>query len=189
MGMAIPHRILDFWFGPPDSAEFGRPRKVWFEVDPAFDAALRERFEREHLAALEGRYDALRESAEGCLALIILFDQIPRNIYRGTAKAFVSDAQALAVARHLLDRGFDAGLLPVQRLFAYLPFEHSEDLVDQERSVALFTALGNAEWLDYAVRHRDIVARFGRFPHRNQALGRESTAEETAFLATPGSSF
>jgi uncharacterized protein (DUF924 family) len=110
-------------------------------------------------------------------------------IYRGAARAFSSDALALEAARHMAEKGWDRELLPVERVFAYLPFEHSEDLVDQERSVALFTALGNAEWLDYAVRHRDIVARFGRFPHRNQALGRESTAEETAFLATPGSSF
>lgn len=178
-------RILSFWFadGPAVS------REVWFKANPSFDKEISRRFRRTYERAAAGELDGLAENAEGSLALVLLLDQFPRNLFRGTAGAFASDGPARAVARHALKRGFDRPLPPAQRLFLYLPFEHSEDLADQEQSVALFAALGDAEWLDYAKRHRDIVARFGRFPHRNAALGRPSTPEEVAFLQTPGSSF
>lgn len=181
--------VLDFWFGPSDSSEFGTYREAWFAVDPTFDQAVRERFLNDYRRVAEGRLDGLAATAEGVLALVILLDQFPRNMFRGSAQAFATDAKALDTADTALARGFDRTFLPVQRLFLYLPFEHSETLADQERAVALFEALGDAKLLEYAVQHRDIVRRFGRFPHRNQTLGRASTAEESAFLAESGSSF
>ena len=175
--------ILDFCFAEG-------PVKRWFVKDPAFDAAVRARLASLHDAAVDGQFDDWRETPAGCVALCILLDQVPRNVFRGTAAAFASDPQARAVTRHALAQGFDRDLPQVQRLFLYLPLEHSEDLADQELSVQLIGALDEApEWLDYAIRHRDIIARFGRFPHRNAALGRASTPEEEAFLTQPGSSF
>jgi uncharacterized protein (DUF924 family) len=181
--------ILSFWFGDQPLNDAPEAREAWFNPTPEFDREIADRFLVNYDQTAAGDLDDLMGSAEGCLALVILLDQFPRNMFRGTARAFAADGKALAVARHALDKGFDASLPPVACLFLYLPFEHSEDRADQERSVALFEALGNAHWLDYAVRHRDIVARFGRFPHRNALLGRTSTAEEEDFLTQPGSSF
>lgn len=174
--------LLGFWFDPEN-------RRHWFEVEESFDREVERRFGGLMQAAAAGKLDHWAESPRGALALCILLDQLPRNIARGTPGAFAHDEQARAVARRALAAGFDRGLLPGERLFLYLPFEHSENLDDQERSVALFGELGSAEWLDYAVRHRDIIARFGRFPHRNAVLGRPSTEAETAFLQEPNSSF
>lgn len=174
--------ILDFWFGPE-----GRAR--WFDPDPAFDAACGRRFGPSVEAAASGRLQAWAMDPRGCLALCLLLDQLPRNVWRGTPKAFAYDAHARRVAGHAVAAGLDRTLRPEERLFVYLPFEHSESLADQERSVALMGELGDPGWLDYAMRHRDIIARFGRFPHRNAILGRESTPEELAFLRQPGSSF
>lgn len=182
-------RVLNFWFGAPDSPAFGSYREAWFTVDPAFDQAVRERFLDDHRRAADGALDGLAATAKGALALVVMLDQFPRNMFRGTAAAFATDPKALAIADAALARVLDRTLRPVQRLFLYLPFEHSERLADQERSVVLFEALGDAKLLDVAVRHRDIIRRFGRFPHRNKALGRASTPEEAAFLAEPGSSF
>lgn len=123
------------------------------------------------------------------LALVIVLDQFSRQIYRGEAKAFAQDGHALTVAKHAIASGFDQDALPVHRLFWYLPFEHSENLADQDRAIELLEPLGNAEWTRYAREHRDVIARFGRFPHRNAALGRENTPEEEAYLAQPGSGF
>lgn len=187
--MDLSRHILDFWFGAPDSADFGKPREAWFKADDAFDAEIRRRFEAALDEAHAGSHDGLAATPEGALALTILLDQFPRNIYRGTPRAFAFDPQALAVARQALAAGHDQAVAPFQRTFLYLPFEHSESLADQERSVALFEALGDENGLDYAVRHRDIIARFGRFPHRNAILGRESTPEELSFLEQPNSSF
>jgi uncharacterized protein (DUF924 family) len=184
--------LLDFWFaaGTPDHL---RPRRVWFAPDPAFDAELRARFLEDWERAARGELAGWEDARESCLALVILCDQVPRNLFRGTAKAFSTDARARAVARVALARGDDQGLAPVQRWFLYLPFEHSEDLEDQRRSIALFEQLrhdpDSAVAIDYARRHQVIIERFGRFPHRNGALGRTSTPEEEAFLLTPGSSF
>jgi uncharacterized protein (DUF924 family) len=174
--------VLRFWFGP--EAE-GR----WFARDDAFDALLGRRLGALAAAAAGGSLDAWADTGRGAVALVILLDQVPRNLYRGGPEAFAQDARARRVAARAVELGADAGLGPAERLFLYLPFEHSEDLADQDRSVELIGRLGDAEWLDYALRHRAVVARFGRFPHRNTALGRVTTPEEEAFLAGPGSTF
>ena len=175
-------RILSFWF--EECSE-----KQWFGKDPEFDAALRERFGELVGAAAAGELEHWCETQDGTLAYILLLDQFTRNIHRGSGKAFAADAKARAAAKKALDSGLDAGLDDSRKTFLYLPLEHSEDLADQERCVALFEAMGDAEKTDYAVRHRDIIKRFGRFPHRNEALGRQSSDEELAFLKEPGSSF
>ena len=176
--------VLNFWFG--EGAERGKPHKRWFEKDPAFDAEVAGRF-RSLYDRLSSNHDWLDPAPE-CLARIVVLDQFPRNMFRGTARAFEADPLALAAARHALARGYDRALLPVERLFAYLPFEHSESLADQELACELMRNFEN-EQRDYASRHREIIRRFGRFPHRNAILGRESTAEEIEFLKQPGSSF
>lgn len=182
-------RLFAYWFGADPTAVEPEAREVWFKTDPAFDAGIAEEFANDAELALAGDYDALTDSARGCLALVLMLDQFPRNLHRGTARAFAGDARARSVARHALEKGYDRQLPPAARMFLYLPFEHSEDIADQNLSVELFEPLGNERWNDYAVRHRDIVQRFGRFPHRNAALGRESTPEEIAFLEEPNSSF
>ena len=189
--MAGPAEVLDFWFGAPDSPERGRARKAWFVKSDAFDQSIRERFAATTLAARRGELDHWSDTPLAGLALLILLDQFPRNLHRGSADAFASDARALSVARTLLGRGFDRVLRPVERLFVYLPFEHSEDLAVQRTSLALFEALARdgQDNVDYARRHYEFILRFGRFPHRNAALGRASTPQELAFLAQPGSSF
>jgi uncharacterized protein (DUF924 family) len=183
--------VLLFWFGGP--GERGKRLKHWFEKDDAFDRRVRERFTGAYESALRGKLHHWRDSPYDCLALIVLLDQFPRNMFRGTPRAFATDVLALAAARHAVGRGYDRGLLPVERLFVYLPFEHSEALEDQGRACELCEPLAAfAETEDayrYALAHRDIIARFGRFPHRNAILGRESTPEELAFLQQPGSGF
>ncbi len=179
--------VLDFWFadGP------GTPRAVWFQKNDSFDAACAT-FAPAHAAAKRGELDHWLETAEGGLALLILLDQLSRNLHRGSAEAFAADERARAVAGSMVARGLDTALPPVQRMFVYLPFEHAEDIVDQDRSVALFETLRGLlsdSTLDYAARHRDVIQRFGRFPHRNAVLGRTNTAAEVAFLAEPGSGF
>ncbi|HUK58332.1 MAG TPA: DUF924 family protein [Stellaceae bacterium] len=187
--MAEPQDILDFWFGAPGSPECAGPRKIWFKSDASFDSACRENFAALSAEAREGALDHWRESAEGALALVLLLDQMPRNIHRGSALAFACDAKARWAAREAVARGFDRDLPPHRRQFLYLPFEHSENLADQEEGLHLFGSLPEGEHrerqLDYARRHQVVIARFGRFPHRNVALGRVSTAEEEAFLASP----
>ena len=187
--------VLDFWFLPPADPDFGQQRAVWFRKDDAFDAAIRVRFGDLIEQAVAG---GLREWDEqgpaGTLARILVLDQFTRNAWRGTPASFSGDALALASAQQIVDSGAVSTLLAVQRWFAYMPFEHAEDARMQERSVALFEALaheneGYGGVLDYAHRHRGVIARFGRFPHRNVILGRASTPEEIAFLAQPGSSF
>jgi uncharacterized protein (DUF924 family) len=190
-GQAV--EVLAFWFGEAGSPERGKPRAAWFRKDLDFDAEIRRRFLALHASAALGERERWRERPEALLALIVVLDQFSRNLYRDDPRAFSQDAAALACAREMIDRGWDAALLPVERQFAYLPFEHAEDLALQDRSVALFSALeafpetkGLTEW---AEKHRAIVRRFGRFPHRNAALGRASTPEEIAFLREPGSRF
>jgi uncharacterized protein (DUF924 family) len=185
--MTTPDEVLGFWFAGDASAQ----RAVWFERDAAFDTACAGLAAGRALAKA-GALDAWAETAKGGLALVILLDQFSRNLHRGTAEAFAADAKARAVARGMLARGFDQALTPVERMFVYLPFEHSEDLADQELSVQLFTALGRAGGEDisvYAIRHRDVIRRFGRFPHRNAALGRANTTAEEAYLAEAGAGF
>lgn len=189
--LASPAEVLDFWFGStPSFAERGR---LWFGKDPATDASIRERFEATHIAAREGRLEAWLDETASALELIVVLDQFPRNLYREQATAFAADGKARDCARQVLARGFDRGLPACQRMFLYLPFEHSEDLDDQRLSVKLFAQLADepemASPYDYALRHYAVIARFGRFPHRNDALGRASTPAELAFLQEPGSRF
>lgn len=189
MAEALARRILVHWFGTPDLADPVEFREAWFKRDDAFDQDIRASFSDEVESALRGELDGMAETAEGVLALLLLLDQFTRNLFRGTPKAFAGDERARKIAKAALARSFDAAMSPNHRIFLYLPFEHSEDLADQERSVALFATLNDPRAHDYAVRHKDVIARFGRFPHRNIALGRDSTQEEIEFLKTPGSSF
>jgi uncharacterized protein (DUF924 family) len=179
--------VLAFWFAGSD-----RDAR-WFAKDAAFDAVVRERFLELHHQAAAGELASWMEAPRSCLALVILLDQFPRNMFRGTARAFASDPMALAVAREALRRGHDRGLRPSERMFLYLPFQHAESVDAQRLSVELNAPLGAfPETHDvprFALAHRDIVERFGRFPHRNAALGRDSTPEEIEFLKQPGSSF
>jgi uncharacterized protein (DUF924 family) len=183
-------RLLAFWFADgPDSF-----RTAWFAKDDAFDAACRDGFGPLVVPAREGALDGWAATPEGALALVLLLDQFPRNLFRGSAEAFASDAHGRAVARRaVLEHRFDLALTPTQRVFLYLPFEHGEAMADQDLSVALFEGLRDhpahakpAGTIDYAWRHREVIQRFGRFPHRNGALGRESTAAERAWLAAGG---
>jgi len=172
--------ILEFWFR--GDAE----RKQWFSKDPSFDDEIRARFLSLYEEGVRGAFTAWRNSPRSCLALIVLLDQFPRNMFRGSARAFATDALALDAARHAIASGHDRALSKTERTFIYLPFEHSENLADQERALALFAGHPNAEW---AQRHYEIIKRFGRFPHRNAILGRQSTPAEIEFLREPGSSF
>ncbi|WP_282607623.1 DUF924 family protein [Pelagibius sp. Alg239-R121] len=175
--------VLDFWFGEGMSDR-------WFVKDPAFDDAVRRTLLSGYELANDGRLDDWMSSARGCLALCILLDQAPRNLFRDDPRAFATDARARDVVRHALSLGLQHDLSQTERLFLYLPLEHSEDLQDQEECLVLTKALDeDPTWYDYALMHRDIIARFGRFPHRNLILGRDATAEEAAFLTEPHSSF
>jgi uncharacterized protein (DUF924 family) len=185
--------VLEFWFGAPGSPGYGEPRAQWFEKSAELDAQMRDRFVGTWVAAAQHQLDDWMNEPDPALALIVVLDQFPRNMFRASAKAFVADRQAQAVADHFVAKGWDRALTPAQRWFVYLPFEHAESLPLQERSMALFGALahdpGSASAIDYARRHHEIIARFGRFPHRNAILGRDSTPEELEFLKQPGSSF
>jgi len=195
--LSAPQEVLDFWFGPPDDPGYGQTRPQWFRKDEAFDASIAQRFGTLIERALVGAIDDWVGTAASplpALARVIVLDQFTRNAFRGSARAFAGDAMALQTARWLVASGVDRQLPGVQRLFAYLPFEHAEDLPHQRTSLQLFEQLGRdeptlADLLDWAQRHHDVVARFGRFPHRNAALGRVSSPEEIAFLQQPGSGF
>jgi uncharacterized protein (DUF924 family) len=193
MALASWTEVLEFWFGAHESPELGRPRACWFQKSDSFDALLRDRFLATHEAAAVGALDAWSARPLSSLALAVALDQFPRNMFRGTPRAFATDARALAVARGAVAKGFDEVLLPVQRWFVYLPFEHAEDLDAQRESLRLFeriaTDAAGAGTLTYAMRHYAVIARFGRFPHRNAILGRASRPEELEFLRQPGSSF
>lgn len=172
--------VLDFWFRGSER------RQEWFRKNPGFDAEIRARFLALHEAAAAGSFDHWRAGAGDCLALVVALDQFSRNLFRDTARAFATDAKALEAARHAVDSGYDRGLPDAVRMFFYLPFEHSERLEDQERALQLFAGHPELAW---ARRHWEIIRRFGRFPHRNAVLGRESTPAEREFLGQPGSSF
>ena len=175
---AHPNDILGFWrsAGP----------KKWFAKSSAFDEAIRLKFEPVHHAAARGEYDGWTATPDAALALLILLDQFPRNLYRNSAHAFATDPKARAIARAAVEAGVDQQVEPELRNFFYLPFEHSEDLTDQDFGLALCTEAGEANNLKWAVIHRDIIARFGRFPHRNAALGRNTTPLEQEFLDEGG---
>lgn len=181
--------MLDFWF-----AEATAPRAEWFRKDAAFDARIRERFGTLIETALSGAHADWDATPEGTLARIVVLDQFTRNAYRDTARAFAGDALALAAARSLCARGDDARLPPLWRVFAYLPFEHAEDAAAQEESLRRFAALSAqapalAAFEDWAQRHAAVITRFGRYPHRNEALGRTTTDAEARFQLEPGSRF
>ena len=180
--LARPQDVLGFWTA-------AGPAK-WFAKSDAFDAAIRLKFEPVHFAAARGQYDLWAGNAEGSLALVLLLDQFPRNLYRDSGHAFATDGKARAIAVAAVAAGPDRAADPLLRPFFYLPYEHSESLADQDAGIVLFESLlkdaGDAESLKWALLHRDIIARFGRFPHRNAALGRTTTAAEQAFLAEGG---
>lgn len=196
-----PDDVLEFWFGTHagDAATAQAQKKLWWAKDAVVDAGIRERYGTLVAAAAAGAHREWAREPRGRLALILLFDQFPRNIYRDTPQAYAHDALALRLALDGIAAGADRQLRAIERVFLYLPLEHAESVAMQERSVELFTALAAsvpeadrpvfAGYLDYALRHRDVVRRFGRFPHRNRILGRASTPEEIEFLKQPGSSF
>lgn len=173
-----PKDVLDFWFAAGEDK--------WFEKSDDFDAEISARFKAHHEAARQGAYDDWAETADGGLALIILLDQFPRNIYRDSADAYAADAKALAHARALVEEGFDMELPQQVRMWIYMPYEHSEDLADQERCIELMERSALADVIEWAYLHADIIRRFGRFPHRNAVLSRESTPEEIKFLEEGG---
>jgi uncharacterized protein (DUF924 family) len=200
--METPDTIREYWFGTAleDAAVTARERApLWWSKNPELDNEIRRRFESYVIKAGSGELDHWASNPQDRLALILLTDQFPRSIYRDSARAFAFDTKALSLARDGIDLGLDVTLRPLEKVFFYLPLEHSESLPDQQRSVSLFQKLVDeagsdqkptfAEYLDFAVRHRDIISRFGRFPHRNKALGRISTPEELSFLQQPGSGF
>lgn len=191
--MSQAREILDFWFGEPDAENYGKPRKEWFNKVPAFDREIQDRFITVYEKAAMGELDNWQNSPDGCLALILVLDQFPRNIFRDTPEAFATDWQALTVAQYAVAQGYDRKLLAVQRWFFYLPFEHSENLDHQRQAVQLFEELSydpdSAGAIEYAIRHMEIIAKFGRFPHRNAILGRASTPAEEEFLKQPRSTF
>lgn len=181
----IAQDVLTFWFGTTDMSADLEKRQVWFRSTPEFDRHLIDHYAELHEQALAGALDHLMQSAEDCLALIIALDQLPRNIFRGTARAFAADPKARDVAHHSIGAGYDKNLSRWPRTFAYLPFEHSEELADQERALELYLGLDNEESMKSAVGHHDAIKRFGRFPHRNVVLGRQNTPEEEEYLKDP----
>jgi uncharacterized protein (DUF924 family) len=187
--------ILCFWFGEVrDGCAYSEERaRIWFAQNPQFDQEITDRFSTDYELAAQRKLADWQETPQGGLALVLLLDQFPRNMFRGHPRAFATDALARDTADLLIQKGFDRQLPPVQRQFLYLPFMHSEDRAHQHRSVALFSALQQeCEYLDslsYAIKHRDVIERFGRFPHRNAIIGRTSTPEEIEFLTQPEASF
>lgn len=176
--------ILDFWFLPLSDPGYGSKRELWWNSTPELDAEITRRFGPLVERAIAGELDHWRKSPDGALALTLLCDQFTRNVFRRTARAFAGDAKARETARHALANGFPSVYPADMRLFFFMPFQHSEDLGDQDFCCTLFATLGNPDNDKYAIEHRDIVARFGRFPHRNDVLGRNSTAEELEYLKT-----
>jgi uncharacterized protein (DUF924 family) len=178
MAIAAPEEVVSFW------NEAGEDQ--WFKSDPAFDDAVRARFLETYEAGVAGKLSDWERSADGALALTLLLDQFPRNMFRGTSRAFATDRRALDIVKRAIDAGFDRQVPEELHTFFYMPFMHSEELAEQERSVALMNQEGKQENVKYAEIHRDAIKRFGRFPHRNEILGRASTPEEIAYLAGGG---
>ncbi len=186
--------MFDFWFGGPNGDEFGQSRRQWFVKDPSFDDEIRARFLPTFEAGAHSELNTWRDDPKHCLSLIVLLDQFPRNMFRATPRAFATDPMALENARIAIDLRYDLAVTSLERIFFYLPLEHSENVADQILCVELVHDLvdadpARADFLNYAQRHYDVIERFGRFPHRNDILGRESTPDEIEFLRQPGSSF
>ncbi|HET7270044.1 MAG TPA: DUF924 family protein [Rubrobacter sp.] len=188
-----PDEVLDFWFGREGEPGYGEFRDAWFRKDAAFDAEVTERFAGLYEEAAAGDLDGWRDDAGSCLALVIVLDQFPRNMFRGDGRTHATDENALETSRYAVEHALDRELPGFQRMFLYMPFMHSENVEDQRRSVELFRRLadepGAPDVTSYAIGHREIVERFGRFPHRNGILGRRTTPEEAEFLKTEGSSY
>lgn len=174
--------VLDFWFSE-------QVKPLWFKKSEEFDREIKKRFESMYLQAKTGELDQWRSVPHSALALIIVFDQFPRNMYRQTPQAFATDEQGVELTKYAIAHNYQLSLTNEQQVFLYMPLMHSEDRTDQALSVELFTKLGKEDNLQFARKHQEIIDRFGRFPHRNQILGRESTTAEKEFLAQPGSSF
>jgi uncharacterized protein (DUF924 family) len=178
MTQTLPRDVVEFW------RSAGRER--WFAANESFDANVRQHFLDAHHAAARNEYVAWMDSAQDALALLLLLDQVPRNAFRGSAHAYATDGLARRYAQRALAAGYDQQVAPELRMFFYLPYEHAEDPALQRAAVELFSALGDADSLQWATQHEDIIQRFGRFPHRNAALGRETTQEEQRFLDEGG---
>lgn len=187
--IATAHDVLEFWFGAPGTLHHGKPRAEWFKKSADFDALIRTRFLPLYEQAADGKRVYWSDSPLTLLALIIVLDQFPRNLFRESPRAFATDAMALDAARGMTIKRWDRRLNAVERQFVYLPFEHAEDMATQHDSMRLFASLGNADLLEWARKHAVIIERFGRFPHRNAVMGRTSTPEEIEFLKQPGSGF
>ena len=186
--------VIDFWFGIPTDPDYGKDRKAWFAKDVAFDAEERRRFGATIEQGLRGELEGWSDEPRSAVAQILVLDQLTRNAFRDTPRAFAGDARALAAASRMIGERSDEALPTFMRAFVYMPFEHAEGLAMQDEAVRLFTRLvaedpAEGSKLDYAHRHRAVIERFGRFPHRNAILGRQSTAEEIEFLKLPGSGF
>ncbi len=186
----VTPKILDFWFGAPNEDGTFSPKPFWFKSTAEDDVEIGRLFGDIHEAANAGAFDATAATSDDFLAVVIVLDQFSRNMFRGTPAAFASDERALTWARRAVAKGFDvAQPAPHRRMFFYLPYEHSESLADQDECVRLMAGVGDDEYLRYAHAHRDVIAEFGRFPHRNMVLGRQSTPEEEAYLQKPGAGF
>ena len=185
--MSLTEDILHFWFEDLDLTREREKRQIWFKSTPEFDQAIYDNFTAAYADAAAGNLDDMKETREGCLALILILDQFSRNLFRNSPKAFAADAKAREFARHALDQGYDQDVDGFVKTFFYLPFEHSEELADQELSVKLFSPIGSEDTSKAAQGHYDAIAQFGRFPHRNQVMGRENTPEEEEYLKTPPS--
>lgn len=181
----LTSEILTFWFGDTDLTREMERREIWFRSEPEFDAEITVRFGEIHARAGGGAFDHFMESPAECLALTIILDQFPRNMYRGSPRSFGTDAKAREVARRALALGHDKVMSTWHRTFLYLPFEHSENMDDQDRSCALYETLNQERSLQAALDHREAIRRFGRFPHRNAVLGRANTPAEEAYLKNP----
>ena len=177
-----PEDILNFWFSE-------RVKPLWFKKSADFDREIEQRFFDTYQLAKTGELDDWRDRSKNILALIIVLDQFPRNMFRNTPQAFATDNRAVELTKYAVSNNYQQNLSPEERTFLYMPLMHSENKKDQEKCVALFTKLGREDNLKFAIKHKEIIDRFDRFPHRNEILGRESTPEEKEFLTQPGSSF
>ena len=177
-----PEDILNFWFSE-------RVKPLWFKKSADFDREIEQRFFDTYQLAKTGELDDWRDRSKNILALIIVLDQFPRNMFRNTSRSFATDDRAVELTKYAVSNNYQQNLSPEERTFLYMPLMHSENKKDQEKCVALFTKLGREDNLKFAIKHKEIIDRFDRFPHRNEILGRESTPEEKEFLTQPGSSF
>lgn len=185
MTISLIKNILAFWFGEPESKEYGKPRPMWFNSTPEIDYSIKAQFEEIYEKAKQGGLNHFKNTPEGTMVLILILDQFPRNMFRSSAKAYETDSFAREICKFALERRFDQKLPSFMQSFLYLPLEHSENIEDQNLSVALFEKLKDPEALEYAREHQRIIKRFGRFPHRNESLGRISTDEERNFMQAP----